>query len=202
LLIEGFETFDRDVAPPFATDIGNHFASAASIFGAGGMGERIRLRVIENRRNLIAAAYGLSRRDVLGYCGDEIVEVYRRTTPGSELRTLGGVTINRSEGVDVFVRAPRRFAPFVEASHFESGEGHFAEEIRRLGGCESPLLRHVEDNLVNYARGLDFIRWSPSIGLTRTTRRVAAVTPRSHCRLHAARIIPPASGQPQGNLGG
>ena len=161
LLIEGFETFDRDVATPFATDIGNDFASAASIFGAGGMGERIRSSAIDNRRNLVAAAYGLSRRDVLGYCGDEIVEVYRRTTPGSELRTLGGVTINRSEGVDVFVRAPRRFAPFVHASHFESGEGHFADEIRRLGGCGSPVLRHVEDNLVNYARGRDFIRWNP-----------------------------------------
>lgn len=143
--------------PPLRGLGGSRIVSTCAV----GTSEAIRRGAVDNRRNLVAAAYGLSRRDIIGYCGDEVVQVYRRTTPGTELRTLGGVSISRSEGVDVYVRAPRRFARFVEASHFERGGGHFANEIARLGGCDSPLLRHLEDNMINYARGRPFIRWDP-----------------------------------------
>jgi hypothetical protein len=75
LLIEGFETFDRHVATPFGIGFGNDFASTASIFGVGGMDERIRGGAIANRRNPVAAACGLSRRDILGYREEEMVDV-------------------------------------------------------------------------------------------------------------------------------
>ncbi len=161
LLIEGFEAFDRQVAIPFATKIGDDFAGAALFFGAAGMSKRLRRAIVENRRNLVAAAYGFSRRDILGYCDDEVVQVYIRTTPEIERRTLGGATIQRYGGADVYVRVPRRFARFVEASHFENSVGLFADEISRFGSCDNPLLSRLEDNLVNYVRGNPFVRWDP-----------------------------------------
>lgn len=132
VLFGDLDLFDESTALPFAREIAGGFGSAATLFVGEGMGASVSRGIMENRRNLVLAAYGLTRREVLGYCGDRKVEVYRRTTPGSEVRTLGGATLQRFEGVEVYTGVPAPFARFVKASHFERGVDLFRTEILRL----------------------------------------------------------------------
>lgn len=162
VLFGELDQFDEDTALPFANDIARGAGAAATFFAGEGMGASIRSGITENRRNLVVAAYALTRKEVLGYCGDRKVEVYRRSTPGRELRTLGGATLQRFSGTDIYVGVPAPFARFVEASHFESGVDLFRSEITAFGGCDNPVRKVLEHNLRAYASGRDPVAWDPA----------------------------------------
>lgn len=162
VLFGDLELFDESTALPFARELADGFSSAASFFVGEGLGASVSRGVIENRRNLVLAAYGLTRKEILGYCGDRKVDVYRRTTPGSELRTLGGVTLQRFEGAEIYTGVPAPFANFVKASHFESGVDLFRDEITALGDCDSPVRQVLEHNLIAYGRDREPVGWDPA----------------------------------------
>lgn len=159
LLYDGFEAFDRKVAIPLAAKIGGDAAALTTAFTSGGSGAGISRGIMNNRKNLVAAAYGLSRRNAIGFCGDQAVSVYRRSIPGMETRTLSGISLSRTDGVDVYVEVPRPFVRFVEKSHFEGNERRFSAEIERMGGCNSPVFKHIEQNIIAFARGRPFTAW-------------------------------------------
>ena len=161
ILFGRFATFDRQTALPLAKEVADGFRGAVALFGGEYMASTLDSRARDNRRNLVLAAYGLTRKEVLGYCGDRKVQVYRRSTPGSELRTLGGITIQRQEGVDIYTEVPAPFARFVKGAHFESGTDHFRAEISRFGSCDHPVRRVLEHNLIAYATGGQAIPWDP-----------------------------------------
>ncbi|WP_371061138.1 hypothetical protein [Rhodosalinus sp. 5P4] len=160
ILFGRFTIFDRRTARPFAEALGASARDSAAFYGMEGLGMGLESGAIENRRNLIVAAYALTRKEELGFCGDPSVDVYRRTVPGSEF-TIGGAVVQRYAPAEVYVSVPAPFARFVEASPFEAGDDLLRRDVRRLATCRSPVRQVLEHNLIAYALDREPIPWDP-----------------------------------------
>lgn len=150
--------FDRDVAIPAAERMGDDTARITGFFGYSGLAPLLRDDVIDNRRNSIVASYAVTRMHVLGPCGDDIKDVYMRTT-NDIVTTRFGAEVNRIPGRPVYTSVPGKFAAAVSRSGFENEDGAkswgiFYGDLDFLSGCDDPIRGLIEHNLLAWARDI------------------------------------------------
>ncbi len=151
ILMQNFAAADQ-IAQDMALEIWDaDFAGTVRIL-APGMSDTLRQAAINNRKNLVLAAYGLTRYERLGACGDQITIVERLVSERQVSRNIYNVIISDIPAQYSRVDTPVNFARFVENTIFERGGRYFSSEVDAIGACDSDLRLFLEESLFSYAR--------------------------------------------------
>lgn len=150
VILGNFAEADR-VAARIAEDItGAAFRMVVPL--SPDVADTLRAGVIDNRKNIALAVYGLTRYERLGACGDQVVTITRQVSERQITRNIYNVTISDIPAQFSRVDVPVNFARFVENTNFVRGGGHFSSEVDAIGVCDSDLREVLEERLFAYAR--------------------------------------------------
>lgn len=127
-----------------------NYSGFSALVGEGTI-DSLRSAAIANRRNLIVTAYGRTRFEVLGNCGEPYERISVQLTEDKVFKNIYGVVVRTIPGKVVRYNLPTRFARYAGASDFEASSSYFESDVFAITDCESYLRTHLENQMLEYA---------------------------------------------------
>lgn len=113
--------------------------------------ENLRKRLVANRRALIVSAYGRTRVETLGNCGEPVERVSVRLTNDQVSKNIYGIVIRSSPGTVISYYVPVKFSPYAREAVFATEIRYFSGDLRDIMTCESDLRTVLENRMIEFA---------------------------------------------------